>query len=35
LKPNLLSVPLIASAVLVLLLWLLSTPLYTAFAGAS
>lgn len=34
-KPNLLSVPLIAAAVLVLLLWLLSTPLYTAFARAS
>jgi hypothetical protein len=34
-KPNLLSIPLIAAAVLVLLLWLLSTPLYTAFAGAS
>jgi hypothetical protein len=33
-KPNLLSIPLIAAAVLVLLLWLLSTPLYTAFAGA-
>jgi hypothetical protein len=35
LKPNLLSIPLIAGAVLVLLLWVLSTPLYTAFTGVS
>jgi hypothetical protein len=34
-KPNLLSIPLIAAAVLVLLLWLLSTPLYGAFTGVS
>jgi hypothetical protein len=34
-KPNLLSIPLIAAAALVLLLWLLSTPLYTAFTGVS
>lgn len=34
-KPNLLSIPLIAAAVLVLFLWLLSRPLYAAFTGAS
>jgi hypothetical protein len=34
-KPNLLSIPLMAAALLVLLLWLLSTPLYSAFTGVS
>jgi hypothetical protein len=34
-KPNQLSIPLIAAAVFLLLLWLLSTPLYTALTGVS
>jgi hypothetical protein len=33
-KPNQLSILLILAAVLILFLWLLSTPLYTALAGA-
>ena len=34
-RPNLLSIPLILASVLVLLLWLLSTPLHTAITAVS